>query len=100
MLDELGYHVRWVSDPKAALAALADHQAFDLVLSDIVAPGGMSGADLARLLRAQFPDLPILLTTGYSDAAAEVRREGFGILPKPYSATSLADALARRVASP
>jgi CheY-like chemotaxis protein len=48
-----------------------------MVMSDIVMPGGMSGLDLGRALRENHPDLPVLLTTGYSQYAPQVVKEGF-----------------------
>ncbi len=45
-----------------------------LVFTDIVMPGGISGIELARKVRDRFPELPILLTTGYSEQVAGTRR--------------------------
>jgi CheY-like chemotaxis protein len=63
------------------------------VFSDIIMPGGMSGLELARKIRLHFPQVPILLASGYSHAAAEVAKEGFPIIAKPYRADALADAI-------
>ncbi len=51
-----------------------ERDGIDLVFSDIVMPGKMDGLGLARRLKAMRPELPILLATGYSDAAAERAR--------------------------
>ena len=56
---------------------------FDLVVSDIVMPGGMNGAELARMIRASKPDLPIILVTGYAGPASSAAAE-FLVLRKPY----------------
>ncbi|QEX19416.1 hypothetical protein FRZ44_47290 [Hypericibacter terrae] len=93
MLDLIGYRSHWVQDAGTALALLLGGQRFDLVFSDIVMPGSMTGLDLARRIRRYFPAQPVLLATGYSDAAAEVSAEGFSILAKPYRANALADAI-------
>jgi CheY-like chemotaxis protein len=66
---------------------------FDLVLSDVVMPGGMNGLELARALHERLPGLPILLTTGYSSAAQEAARERFPILAKPYRRHQLGEAI-------
>ena len=46
-------------------------------MSDILMPGGMSGLDLARTLRRQRPELPVLLVTGHSQSALQAVKEGF-----------------------
>src|SRR5262245_11496850 len=85
-------------DGGTALALLLSGQKFDIVFSDIIMPGGMSGLDLARKVRQHFPHLPVLLSSCYARATGEVYREGFDIIAKPYSADSLADALRRTIA--
>jgi CheY-like chemotaxis protein len=92
LLAELGCRVAAEADGPAALRRLETGEAFDLLLSDIVMPGGMSGVDLARLARASRPHLPIVLTTGY---AGERFAEGAGeidwpVLRKPFRAEQLA----------
>jgi PAS domain S-box-containing protein len=91
MLSQLGYTVRVAGDARAALGALGREQ-FDLVVSDIVMPGGMSGVELARAIRADKPDLPILLVTGYAGSAGA--SPDFPVLRKPYRFEQLRQALA------
>jgi PAS domain S-box-containing protein len=93
LLEELGYAVRWASDVDAALSEIAA-DGIDLVLSDIVMPGKMDGLALARLLKQKHPGLPILLATGYSEAARNAAAE-FPILRKPYQIHELNEALSR-----
>jgi CheY-like chemotaxis protein len=93
VLALIGYQSYHVRDARTALALLLGGRQFDLVFSDIVMPGGMSGIELARKVRQHFPSLPILLASGYSQAAAEVAKEGFPIIAKPYRADALADAI-------
>jgi CheY-like chemotaxis protein len=93
MLSCLGFSVIHVASPDAALGALAHGRSVDVVLSDIMMPGGVSGLDLAREIRRRHPDLPIVLTTGYVEAAAGMTDGEFVLLPKPYSLEALADAL-------
>ncbi|MGE5158610.1 MAG: PAS domain S-box protein [Gemmatimonas sp.] len=92
LLEQLGYKVRRVADAEAALREL-QRQEIDLVFSDIVMPGKLDGLGLARHLREVRPDLPVLLATGYSDAAADVRGD-FPILRKPYEIHQLSRAIA------
>lgn len=98
MLEELGHRVRAVSSGAAALGALQTEDRFDLVFSDIVMAGQPDGLGLARQVRAVFPELPVLLATGYSEAAARIGDE-FPILRKPYKLADLGSAISRRLAA-
>jgi len=93
LLEQLGYTVRRVSDAETALREV-ERDGIDLIFSDIVMPGKMDGLGLARRLKEIRPDLPILLATGYSDAAANVRGN-FPILRKPYEIHELSRAIAK-----
>ncbi|WGD56044.1 PAS domain S-box protein [Bradyrhizobium sp. CB1650] len=93
LLEQLGYNVRRVADAEAALREL-EMNGVDFVFSDIVMPGKMDGLSLAQHLRQVHPGLPILLATGYSDVAADVRGD-FPILRKPYEIHELSEAIAR-----
>ena len=93
MLNSLGFAVTHVTGAEAALGALANARAVDAVLSDIMMPGGVSGVELAREISRRHPTLPIILTTGYVEAAARMKDGEFHLLLKPYSLEALADAL-------
>jgi PAS domain S-box-containing protein len=93
LLEQLGYTVRKVTDAEAALREI-ECDGIDLVFSDIVMPGQMDGLSLAHRLKKIRPRLPILLATGYSDSAANVRGD-FPILRKPYEIHQLSAALAK-----
>jgi signal transduction histidine kinase/CheY-like chemotaxis protein len=93
MLNCLGFSVTHVANSDAALGALANGRSVDLVLSDIMMPGGVSGLELAREIGRRHPDLPVILTTGYVEAAATMKDGEFNLLLKPYSLEELADAL-------
>jgi PAS domain S-box-containing protein len=89
-LRELGYHIHWAKNGGEALQMLADQAAtFHAVFSDVVMPG-MNGVDLALEIRRLYPDLPIILTSGYSPALAQGNSQGFTFLQKPYSVEALA----------
>ena len=99
LLRELGQAVTWVGDGKSALAVLGEKRvAFDLVFSDVVMPG-MSGVELGHAVRARWPDLEVVLTSGYSHIIAEEGTHGFELLKKPYSIEGLLMALKQRPAS-
>lgn len=95
-LQGLGYRVVDVGTVNAAHRALAGAQAFDLVLSDVVLPGGASGLDLAQELRRTHPGLPVVLMSGYPNLVAERESgaaERFVLLNKPFQRAQLAEAV-------
>jgi CheY-like chemotaxis protein len=97
-LETLGYAVLTVASGPEALQALANPDCFDLVLSDVVMAGGMSGFDVARWVQAQVPGLRVLLASGYPDAVLKSEAPGESrpeILRKPFSRAELARALRR-----
>jgi CheY-like chemotaxis protein/anti-sigma regulatory factor (Ser/Thr protein kinase) len=90
LLSDLGYTTTWVESAREALSLFEGGQChFDLVFSDVVMPGGMSGVDLANELRRRMPTLPVVLTSGYSETLAEGQGANFELLRKPYSVESL-----------
>jgi PAS domain S-box-containing protein len=93
LLEQLGYSVRWVSDAEAALKEV-ERDGIDLVFSDIVMPGKMDGLGLARAIKQKHPGLPVLLASGYSEAAQNARAD-FPILRKPYQLYELSRALSQ-----
>jgi PAS domain S-box-containing protein len=90
ILEELGYDVIHVHSAAAALDLLTHDNDFKLLFTDIVMPGGMSGVALAQTVRSEHPDLPILLTTGYSDRALDEASRAFELVRKPYRRAELA----------
>ena len=93
LLASLGFVVTHAAGAEAALDALVNAHQIDVVLSDIMMPGGVNGLQLAREIRNRHPRLPIILTTGYVEAAADLKDGEFHLLPKPFSLETLADAL-------
>ncbi|MGF7160916.1 signal transduction histidine kinase [Rhodoligotrophos appendicifer] len=94
MLLQLGYDVIRVSSAAAALGALSNDRTIDIVFSDIMMPGTMNGVDLAREVRRRREGMPVLLTSGYAEAAkTSAEAEGLPILAKPYQIDELASAL-------
>jgi CheY-like chemotaxis protein len=93
ILRDIGCEAVQVRDGQTALAVLERDQTIELVLSDIVMPGGMNGLELARKLRDRRPDLPVLLATGYSQYALQAVTEGFALVEKPYRRDALAAAI-------
>ncbi len=95
-LEDIGMRVVCAADGTEALRAFADHGgAFDLLVTDLVMPQ-MGGAEVARALRRENPDLPAVLISGYpphkenlDDLLADGRRVAF--LRKPINPDELAD---------
>jgi CheY-like chemotaxis protein len=93
LLADLGFSALWVASGADALAAIdREPSRFAVVFSDIVMPG-MSGIELAETLSCARPDLPLVLTSGYSHVLAEEGAHGFELLRKPYTAEELARTL-------
>ena len=93
LLAALGFAVIHVASAEAALGALANSRQINLVLSDIMMPGGVSGLQLAREIRRRRPEISIVLTTGYVEAVAGMEDGEFRLLLKPFSLEALAGAL-------
>jgi CheY-like chemotaxis protein len=95
VLESFGYVVTEADSGISAQLVWARHDGqFDLLLTDVVMPGGITGLALAELLRARKPGLKVLLTSGYSgeNAGAELAREkGLTFLHKPFSCRVLAE---------
>jgi len=92
-LAELGYRVIEAANGEAAIEILGRGEGIDLVFTDVVMPGGMTGFDLARTARTMRPDLKVLLTSGFPKTATdEARRPGefSHLLIKPYRRAELA----------
>jgi PAS domain S-box-containing protein len=90
-LGELGYDVIEAANGPEAMTVLAGPRGIDVLFTDVVMAGGMSGFDVAREARALRPDLRILLTSGYADPAlgGGHRPDGAGWLAKPHSLEEL-----------
>jgi PAS domain S-box-containing protein len=92
LIEDLGFQAEAVASAQAALDRLAAGSTFDVIFSDVVMPG-MSGIEFARIVRRRSPEVPIVLTSGYSHVLVEEGRHGFPLLHKPYSAEGVARAL-------
>lgn len=95
MINQLGYGTTRVASAEAALGALADRRSVDIVFSDVMMPGQMNGVELAQEIRRRRPNLPVLLTSGFAEAARrKAGSQAVKIIPKPYRIDELRDALA------
>ncbi len=92
LLASLGYRTVAAENGAAALAVLGGGEPIDLVFTDIVMPGGMSGSDLAEAARRLRPGVKILFTSGYTNAmfARSAAEPMANFLAKPYRRRDLA----------
>jgi len=95
LLTDLGHTVTRAEHADAALVLLNAGQPFDLMLTDLIMPGDKSGVDLAREAVALRPDLPVILSSGYTgDVLTEAEDAPWPLLRKPYGVLQLATAIA------
>jgi PAS domain S-box-containing protein len=88
LFEQLGYETIYRDSAEAALNLLGNGGKIDLVFSDIVMPGTIDGVGLANEVRSLYPHLPVVLTTGYSDAA-QAAPPNLPILRKPFDTDAL-----------
>lgn len=97
-LKSAGYSVVTASSGDEAIDKLKEDSSYDVLFSDVVMPGGMSGRDLAREVARDYPHIKIQLATGFEDVSGELREvEGTPILDKPYGKEELVSALQKLV---
>jgi PAS domain S-box-containing protein len=92
-LQSLGYKTLVAANSKEALAHLAQGASFELLFTDVVMPGGMTGRELAEAIQKQRPAIKVLYTSGYTDNSIVHHGrldEGVLLLNKPYRKPELA----------
>ena len=102
-IAEMGYRVLEADRASSALDILEADGDVDILFTDIMMPGGMSGVDLARTVRLRWPQIQILLTSGYADPDMVKSDDGEASFPwinKPYKTQELARKLRELVAIP
>jgi DNA-binding NtrC family response regulator len=96
-LEVSGFEVFTACSADEALRHLANGARVDVVFTDVVMPGSLSGIELARLVSQQHPDVRVVIATGYSDRRVDV--PGVKSLAKPYelrhAVAALNEAMAR-----
>jgi CheY-like chemotaxis protein len=90
-LTSRGYRVIGVTSGLSALTVLESDQPVDLLFTDVVMPGGMSGPELVASAQRLRPDLRVLFTTGYAAELSE--QQNHYTLPKPYHRRELSRAI-------
>ena len=102
-LQSLGYTTLSAARGREALAIVDGDQPFELLFTDVIMPGGVSGRQLAEAVQAKRPSVRVLYTSGYTDNAilehGQLLSEALLLLPKPYRRAELAQ-MVRRALSP
>jgi signal transduction histidine kinase/CheY-like chemotaxis protein len=107
-LEDLGYATLAATNGPEALNLLREHKNHvDLLLTDVVMPGGMTGVELVRAVRALRPQLPAILTSGYTSGGPIISStseadppENLPTLSKPYQQEELAQAVVQALTRP
>ncbi len=100
-LTALGYQVVEADTGAAGLEVLAGDHGIDVVFTDVVMPGGMTGIEMIAAAREARPDLKALFTTGFTSAATANNNRVTGadmVISKPYRVTELAAKLRETLA--
>jgi PAS domain S-box-containing protein len=88
LVEQLGYQATRAENATEALNRLQRGDKVDLVLSDVVMPGGMNGIALAQEIGNHYPHIPVVLTSGYSDVV-HTAQSRYAILRKPFQLSAL-----------
>ncbi|WP_144186976.1 ATP-binding protein [Elioraea rosea] len=101
MLTRLGYRVTFAANGSDALEALARDGDVDLLMTDMVMPGGINGSQLAKAARGMRPGIKVLFTSGYTNSALlpVMGDDDAVFLPKPYRREDLASKLREALAA-
>jgi PAS domain S-box-containing protein len=104
VLHSLNYQVLEATNGPEAVRLWQEHRdRIDLLFTDMVMPHGMSGLALAQLLRAERPELPVIIASGYTTEIAELSdavAHGIVYLPKPFELAELGRTLQRCLERP
>ncbi|MBW9117329.1 response regulator [Rhizobium cauense] len=94
MLEDLGHTACDVTSASQALQLLAEEQSFDVIITDHSMPG-MTGAELSRIIATSFPDLPVILASGYAELPDNQGPGELIRLTKPFTQNQLEQAIQR-----
>jgi CheY-like chemotaxis protein len=97
LVQGLGYAACSAGTGAEAIATLMEDPKIDLLFTDVLMPGGMSGFELASEIRVRRPDIAILVMSGFpgSFLPSDRPNNGFEIIRKPFTQAELSAALAR-----
>jgi two-component system cell cycle sensor histidine kinase/response regulator CckA len=91
-LSRAGYEVIACADGESGLSTIGRDDSFDIVVSDVVMPG-MDGPTMARSIRQQLPDIPVLFMSGYAEENLrnEIDIPNMHFIAKPFSVQAISD---------
>jgi PAS domain S-box-containing protein len=90
ILEQSGYHTQVAENAAQALDILKADNKIDLLFSDVIMPGGISGYELAKQATEIKPELKVLLTSGFTSKSNGLRKFSANMLNKPYRKSDLA----------
>ena len=96
MLDSLGYETLLASDSESAFALISQGVSFDIVLSDVVLPGGTSGPEIIEKFGTSFGSVKAIFMSGYAHDTLQGQAalmDGYPMLSKPFSLKALAQTI-------
>jgi signal transduction histidine kinase/CheY-like chemotaxis protein len=96
-LGQAGLTVRAATNAEEALSLLESEDEVDVAFSDIMMPGRINGIGLAQLVRERYPDIRIILATGYTDQ--QVKQDGVTLISKPYETNEVVRLLQEAIAN-
>jgi signal transduction histidine kinase len=100
VLTGLGYEVTTATNANEGLEIIQSGAEIDLLFTDVVMPGGVSGVSLARTARELRPNLRVLLTSGFVGEGQVMEGREFPLLDKPYETATLASTLRKLLDKP
>lgn len=92
-LREAGYGVIEAFNGDEALAILRSDIPIDLIISDVRMPGSLDGMGLLAIVRAEFPNVPVIITSGHLDGSVAVAGGAACFIAKPYSSALIQNAV-------
>ncbi len=92
LLDNLGYNVLAARDGDEAIKILGDIEHIDMLLSDVVLPGAISGPEIGKIAQQHFPNIKILYVSGYTEdnhIIQDIEDDNVNLLSKPFEPSEL-----------
>jgi CheY-like chemotaxis protein len=91
LFSHLGYEVLSANNGSEALETLRGNRDIKILFTDVVMPG-ISGIELAKIARSEFPDVKVILASGYTRSSLQDQSpelDAFDLIPKPYRLSDL-----------